>query len=527
MHNNMLDSLHRGYLAYLNETQDSSDCGKLQRLILRADKRGENCDTTMSTCEVKTDWIERIEEAMPFIERAVRENRQFILRQGETVPIEKVRRVSKTSVEHLARHSEMITREPKQGESVVPDKLLMTENVSTYAVYENRFLYMLLCYVKDFTEIKHARISALSSTFSSEISFDKDVSSKDKKISFSLKYSEMSSSTAPSEVETETAKSLLRMKNIIVCVDALLKTGLMVEVSAAPMLKPPIARTNVLLQNPCFVAAMELYDYLCAYTGDGYEKKEMYRQNGGMSEEARSDYANLVAITSYLAYRHGGLSDELDRRYSEDEEKRKEQERRLRDERIRALKKTLPCADDKTAEYIMALEDKCRDADGILQELIEGKALVKEAEEKLAQAEEIQEAARAELGKMKQELMHKEELRQLSEEQHRSELANAKFIMERKDEEFRKAAENHKAEVEKLTEEFKAEYSSLAEELRLQTARLRSIKLKENEENGEEDFSSKEAFTELEAEYRAFKAFFEAQWKKTKKQIRLDNLWKK
>jgi hypothetical protein len=50
----------------------------------------------------------------------------------------------------------------------------------------------------------------------------------------------------------------------------LLMTPLMKEVAKAPLISPPITRTNVLRMDNNFKYAVELYDYLVAYEGDGY-----------------------------------------------------------------------------------------------------------------------------------------------------------------------------------------------------------------------------------------------------------------
>ena len=142
MENNWLDLQHRGYTAYLRETTDTDACRQWLGRILGANDSEEKIDTVFLDCRVITDWVEQIEKALPFVEKAVRESRQFILRQGQTVPVEKVKRVSRASVEHLSRHSELITKVPEPGGDLRPDKLHMTENVGTFAVYENRFLYM-------------------------------------------------------------------------------------------------------------------------------------------------------------------------------------------------------------------------------------------------------------------------------------------------------------------------------------------------------------------------------------------------
>lgn len=525
MQSKQLDIMHRGYTAYLEATRNNADCDKLRALIHRTDRTGELCDTVLSTCEIKTDWLEQIEAALPSIERAVHENRQFILRQGETVPIEKVRRVSKTSVEHLARHSELITREPESGEDIIPEKILMTENISTYAVYENRFLYMLLCYVKDFAEIKSAKITELSSSFSSEIVFEKSLSGKNRKIGFSLKFREESTENASAELSEQLEDCLKRIRNVIASVDALLKTGLMIEVSSAPLLKPPIARTNVLIRNPCFAAAMALYDYLSAYTGEGYVQKEVSRHHGELSEEARADYAELIALVSYLSYRHGGLYDELEERYQNELSARKEKVRKERDERIHALRQKLGDLDPDTAAYIMALEDRCRDARAEADALTEVKARLHAAEEKLEESEQGSEALKAELDQMNHELSRREAAERMNDEAHRKELDKAALLVRQKDDELSKTAARYQEEIARLDERFRAEYAALSEKYHLLSARQRADK--EGDGGSEEDFTSKEAFAELEAEYRAFKRFFEAQWRLAKKKIRRDQLWKK
>lgn len=527
MQNNLLDILHRGYLAYHQTAESDNDYRKLRQVILNTDPAGEFCDILLRTCDIKTDWIEAIEAALPFVERAVNENRQFILRQGEIVPIEKVRRVSKTSVEHLARHSEMITREPAPGDDIIPEKILMTENVGTYTVYENRFLYMLLCYVKDFVQIKYSKITDLSNAFSSETVFEKNLSNKNQKISFSLKYKETATGVTLPEHSPEAADCLQRMKNLLSTVDALLKTNLMIEVSLAPMLKPPITRTNVLMHNPCFVAAVDLYDYLCAYSGDGYTVRDLYQHTGDLMDEARSDYAELVALVSYLSYRQGGLHDALDARYAEAEEERRAEERRIRDLRIEELKAQVKDITPEAAQYILALEDKCKEAEAEADELARIRQLVRTAENKLAQAADLRAAVELERKEMKDEL-HQRDLRERAvAAQHQKALDDLHLTISEKEAAMQTLIADHAAELESLTEKFRQEYAALAEEYHLQGARLHAMQAQSGTTDQGEDCSSKEAFAKLEAEYSAFKRFFNAQWKIAKKRIRRDHLWKK
>ena len=68
MQKNMLDHIHRGYLSYKDLTDDAS-VERQRRAILSGESAQEKCDTALCTCEVNTDWIERIEAAIPYLEK--------------------------------------------------------------------------------------------------------------------------------------------------------------------------------------------------------------------------------------------------------------------------------------------------------------------------------------------------------------------------------------------------------------------------------------------------------------------------
>lgn len=544
MEYNVLDTLHRGYVAYLNETENDNQYRKLVQVMLNTDPQEERCDTILRTCDITSDWIEEIEKALPFIEKAVSENRQFILRQGEIVPIEKVRRVSKTSVEHLARHSQMITREPAPGEDIVPEKILMTENVGTYAVYENRFLYMLLCYIKDFVQIKQSKISDRTHSFTAETVVKNALSLPNRKINFSLHFQESAMGVTLPAYPSKTQDCLDRMKNILLTVDALLKTNLMIEVSTAPMLKPPITRTNVLIHNPCFVAAIDLFDYLSAYTGDGYTERELFSRQGALDQSCREDYAQLISMTSYLAYRQGGLWDELETRYQYEEIARLQAKREAANRHLTEMKEKLTDLSPEAAEYILALEEKCAEADTAFDKFARIRELIRMAQQKVEEVEKQNEALQSELADKIDELREKEMQEQLTATAHQEEMSELQSLMNQKDTAHRdqmnelqkllnqknaeqqKLVESHADAMAALNEQYRTQYAQIADRYHLISARLHALQAK-SEEGVREDFTSKQGFAVLEAEFTAFKRFYDAQWKLTKARIRKDKLSKK
>ena len=102
----------------------------------------------------------------------------------------------------------------------------------------------------------------------------------------------------------------------------------MIEVSKAPMLKPPVTRTNVLRMNKNFRQALALYEYITAYDKDGYEiivdKKTLSPFVGIVADEI----VESVEMSSFLTYEHGlGIREHFKRNYEREEARRKEEAR--------------------------------------------------------------------------------------------------------------------------------------------------------------------------------------------------------
>lgn len=494
MDRNWLNKQHRGFVAYREQTE--------QDPLVNAQRKGtEAVDAMLMDCRVHTDWIEQIEQALPFIENALNQNRQFILRQGETVPLEKAKRVSRESVEHLSKHSELITSDPQQ-----PEKLFITENLDTHAIYENRFLYMLLRYLEDFVGSRYHKIIALSSAFSSEICLEQQLSQGDRQLRFQLHFQEQAQGNASPQND----QTIARISVIIQTVEQLLRTALMKELSAAPILKPPIARTNVLLHEPNFRAAFELYSYLTEYTGDGFEAVEVFRINGSPSEELRSDLRRLMSITSYLSYA-GGMGPEL-------EEQRKDAIRRENQQRLEALRQQLGDVSPEVVAYVQALEQQLGILEDKAQRLSQQTALRQKAEAQLETAKGQIRSLQVNSDQLRADIQGKTlEIQKLSQQNAQIQ-ETAELRLRRAELQQEQLRRQFEEKLEHQQQEFQQEYALLGQKYRLASAMSRNL---------DENCSSKEEFCTLEQEYEAFRHYYQKQWRLAKKQIRKDQLWKK
>ena len=358
---NQVDRLYRAFIDYRKQTVGAYDCDRARDAIAKTNEQDDLVTLERKICTVETDWIDAIEKGLVFIEKAIREERQFIRSNGEVLPIEKVKRVDKESVVHLARHSNLLTKEPEEGEDIIPDQLYTVERLSDYAVYENRFLYRLLCYLRDFVTLRYDKILELTTTYNGNLSLNKSVDYKKQKLRFTIQLSEQRRNDAYLREFNEAKESIDRIDLILKAVIHYLHTPLMEEVSKAPMLKPPITKTNVLKMNQNFKGCMTLYEYITAYDKPGYTVEEFKKTLRPFSEIVADEFAEAATLLSFLTYEHSlGMEGYLRENYLAEEERRKIEEGIKLREQIKKLKKRIQESGMEPEEYMLLLEKRNR-----------------------------------------------------------------------------------------------------------------------------------------------------------------------
>ena len=381
----LIDLYHKAFKAFRSHTQDESNSQKLRKIIANTNQI-ESLTSIKFDCQIDEDWIENIEEGLIYIEKAIREDRQFIRTEGEVVQIEKVKRVSKASVEHLSRHSDLITRAP-EGDitNIIPDKLYVVEKLSDYLVYENRFLYMLLCYLKDFIQMRLDKIRDKTTTYQSEMSLNKDVVANQRHIQYELNYHDLYKNDPFLTDNYKQIKHVNRVENIYAMVVSFLNTPLMREVAKAPMIKPPVVKTNVLRMNQNFRAALKLYDFVTAYNKDGYmftENKKVFKP---LPEDTADEIAETIQLTSAIAYITGNdIKTQLAEQLALEEQAKLDAENKKAAEELKRIKKRIVEMNENPAEYILRLEKRNnqleKESTKLIEEVERNKALTQTIE---------------------------------------------------------------------------------------------------------------------------------------------------
>ena len=575
-----LDAYYRAFKEYRKETADNSACDKERKKIIAANSDFDRLESTKYLCKINEDWVKAIEEGLEFVEKAVAEERQFIRTNGEVVPIEKVKKVSKDSVEHLAKHSEMITHVPEnEGDQLVPDKLYMVEKLSDYAVYENRFLYMMLVYIRDFIEFRLGKIETLRRTYSGRLKIDKEIVSAKSTLRIKTEVREKRTDNPYPIPDKETESLIKRIGDCREIINSLLNTDLMSQVAKSPMIKPPIVKTNVLKMNNNFKRSLALYDFIASYKGDGYSYEEVKYKFNPFNDQVAVEIAESARLTSFLAYKIGnGIEETLEAEYQAEEERRRLQEEERIKERIIRLKKKALESGQALEEYMIALEDLIKrlekDNEGLERvrqevEILNNRinALTEEQNELKRRIEELNQVIlekEKEINELNQKYLdeisqlnraHVEEISELNTT-HAGEIAKlqAEFsekmnatvseyegknsALQSEIDSMRQTVEKTVRECEeklaedkafvadfenmknKIEEDCETRLKEIKDELVFVRGELDGLRAREGMLTPSSDYTSRERFKELECEYEAFHKFFMGQWEFTKKEIR-------
>ena len=490
-----LDIYYRALRQLRQETATDDKCRRFATAVKRAATDQDSLRAQRTRCHIEEDWVEFIEAHLPYVEKAIKEDRQFIRKEGEIVDIGKAKKVSRDSVEHLARHSEMITHVPEDGGMLIPDKIYITENTSNYTVYENRFLYLLLTFMSDFVEMRYSKIAELGNSYQAELNTHKRVIMGKRTLDMDIRFSEHSKSDPYADPKDRHSTMIERVEAIRVITNMLLMTPLMKEVSKSPKISPPITRTNVLRMDNNFKYAVELYDYLVAYEGDGYTIENQTIAQEPFEDALEGEIDEIAAILSYMTYRHGtGVSKTLEQRYLAEEMARQEEKERKRRARLDVLREKAHESESSMEEYLLALEEQNR-------------LLERNAEQLRAATESLQRSIEQQAQKLT--AVYYEQCEQRFVEKKESLVSSYEMKLAAKDEEIAQAEQMHA--------------EALEENVGL-TARLHALQHKVGEKPVT-DTTTREYIAQLEREYGWFVQMFEKNWKLTKRRIRKDILW--
>lgn len=210
---------------------------------------------------IDMDWVIAIEETLPYIQKAIDEQRRFIKQAENVVRIKKAK------------------------------KILTVEREEGFAIYENRVLLTLIHKALMFVDDKYSKMKDVPNDSYNNITMNRHLELNQQKLDFSVNYVNEDHESLAEDLDVEDIESLSdfdRIRRIRQGLNECLATPLMKEIAKEPQVKPPLTQTNLLKENPNFKKAVELWSFLDTYKKQGFELVgEEF--NGKMTDENKED----------------------------------------------------------------------------------------------------------------------------------------------------------------------------------------------------------------------------------------------
>ena len=210
---------------------------------------------------IDMDWVIAIEETLPYIQKAIDEQRRFIKQAENVVRIKKAK------------------------------KILTVEREESFAIYENRVLLTLIHKALMFVDDKYSKMKDVPNDSYNNITMNRHLELNQQKLDFSVNYVNENHESLAEDLDVEDIESLSdfdRIRRIRQGLNECLATPLMKEIAKEPQVKPPLTQTNLLKENPNFKKAVELWSFLDTYKKQGFELVGE-ENNGKMTDENKED----------------------------------------------------------------------------------------------------------------------------------------------------------------------------------------------------------------------------------------------
>ena len=120
------------------------------------DKGEDKLDGKTNEKVIDMEWVVAIEETLPYIQKAIDEQRRFIKQVDNVVRVELAKKIGPESVKHLSQHTNFIAK--VEGDMVTPNKILTIEREESFAIYENRVLMTLIRKALHFVDDKYSKM---------------------------------------------------------------------------------------------------------------------------------------------------------------------------------------------------------------------------------------------------------------------------------------------------------------------------------------------------------------------------------
>lgn len=267
------DQYYRSYKYMQKHLAADFTANYLQTNMADNDKGDDVLSGKLHEKVIDMDWVIAIEDTLPYIEKAIDEQRRFIIENNEVYRIDKAKIINKDSVKHLIQHTNFIDNIDETGK-VTPNKVLTIEREDSFETYENRFLITLIETALNFVADKYRRMADAPTDTYNMAKMERDLVLNNQHITFKMEYSNEVKDAEEALLDIKDYEKLSdfdRVRRVREKLNSFLNTDMMIALKKCIRVKPPINRTNLMTKNPNYKASLDLFTYLGAYNKPGFE----------------------------------------------------------------------------------------------------------------------------------------------------------------------------------------------------------------------------------------------------------------
>ena len=289
-----------------------------------ADKGEDDLSGNAYNRVIDMDWVEMIEGKLPYIEKAIDEQRKFIEEHKEVDRIDKVKQVGKDAVQHLTQHANLIMAIEPDG-NVIPERLLNTHREDSFATYENRFLHTLIFRTIDFVEARFRALADAPNDSACSLHMERELTLNRQKSGFKLDYHHETHDRGKVDKDEDISglTDYERVERIRMRLDDFCGYDLIKSLKGCIAVKSPINKTNCIKQDPAFKQCYDLWVFIEGYRKTGYVlEKNVFE--GQMPDDVQKDLYDVMAYQHFIATisTNHALREKLHADYIADKERR-------------------------------------------------------------------------------------------------------------------------------------------------------------------------------------------------------------
>ncbi|MDD2238962.1 MAG: DUF2357 domain-containing protein [Bacilli bacterium] len=228
------------------------------------------------------NWIDEIEYACPYIDNIFTNPKVALIKEEDVVKVERAKKISVSSIKDLSRHTHYIDKIDEVTQEVTPSKILIERSEETFNTYENKFIFTLIYNLSRFVMKKEKELENIKVKDEKVLEYAATTHNGEERINIELKIT--ANEIPDSEKEQLNIKTieekLEEISNKIELINKFIfgwqRSELYKSLEKANVAKviSPIKRTNVILKNPNFQAAVKLWDFLQSYEDSKSESKK-------------------------------------------------------------------------------------------------------------------------------------------------------------------------------------------------------------------------------------------------------------